>query len=53
MAEMCQNLSLYMGTTVHVPGRSILPLFFPQVVGFSHKIVSYQELFCMVMLLVQ
>ena len=42
-----------MGTTVHVPGTSILLLVFPQVVGFSCKIVSYEELFCMVMLLVQ
>ena len=42
-----------MGTTVHVPGTSIFPLIFIQVVGFSCEIVSYQELFCMEMLLVQ
>ena len=40
-----------MGTTVHVPGKSIFVLIFPQVVGVSCE--TYQELFCMVMLLVQ
>ena len=42
-----------MGATVRVPGMLILPLIFPQVVGFSCKIFSYQELFRMVMLLAQ